>query len=118
MTSIGDTGLDSRATASSAAWRARALQKPNAASDLHGKAQGQPQPPPQHSHKLQTILPPQSGTQSHVPFRHAPRLTAAFTAQLLGQILPDPERPSSGLKSAHAYGGPILALLPGFDTRL
>ncbi len=118
MTPIGDTGLDLRATAANAAWRARALQKPNPASDLHGKAQGEPHQQPPHYRKSQTILPPQSGTESHVPFRHAPRLTAAFTAQLLGQILPDPERPSSGLKSAYAYDRPSLALPPGFDTSL
>ena len=113
MTPIGDTGLDTRATAANAAWRARALQKPNAASDLHGKAQGEPHHPPPHARKLQTMLPPQSGTDCHVPFRHAPRLTAAFTAQLLGQIMPDPER-----RSARAYGGPLLTLPPGFDARL
>jgi hypothetical protein len=118
MTPIGDTGMDPRATAANAAWRARALQKPNAASDLHGKAQGEPHQPSQQQRKAQTILPPQSGTECHVPFRHAPRLTAAFTAQLLGQILPDPERPSSGLMSARAYDGPSLQLPPGFDASL
>jgi len=118
MTSIGDTNMHPKATAAGAAWRARALQKPNAASDLHGKAQSEPQQHSPHHRKEQTILPPQSGTESRVPFRHAPRLTAAFTAQLLGQILPDPERPSSGPNSARAYGGPILTLPPGFDTRL
>jgi hypothetical protein len=100
-------------SATDAAWRARALQKPNAASDLNGKAQGEPHQPQPHFRETQTVLPPQSGTQSDVPFRHAPRLTAAFTAQLLGQILPDPER-----RSAHAYGGPSLALPPSFDTKL
>jgi hypothetical protein len=113
MTAIGDTSFDFRATAANAAWRARALQKPNAASNLHGKGQGEPHQPPLHDRKAQTILPPQSGTEPHVPFRHAPRLTAAFTAQLLGQIMPDPER-----RSARAYGGPSLALPPGFDARL
>jgi hypothetical protein len=113
MRPIGDTGFDPKTTAANAAWRACALQKPNAASDLHGKAQGQPHQPPPHMRKLQTILSPQSGTGSHVPFRHAPRLTAAFTAQLLGQILPDPER-----RSARAYDGPLLTLPPGFDARL
>jgi hypothetical protein len=118
MTPIGDKGFDPRATAANAGWRARALQKPNAASDLHGKAQGEPHQPPPHDRKSQTVLPPQSGTQSHVPFRHAPRLTAAFTAQLLGQIMPDPERPSSGFKSAQSYDRPCLALSPYFDTSL
>jgi hypothetical protein len=84
MKPIGATGFDPKTTAANAAWRARALEKPKAAADLHGKSDsGAHQPPHQHP-KSQTILPPQSGTDSHVPFRYAPRLTAAFTAQLLG----------------------------------
>jgi hypothetical protein len=114
MTPIGETSFDLKTTAANAACRARALQKPNAASDLHGKANGEPHQPPPHYRKAHTILPPQSGTEPHVPFRHvSPRLTAAFTAQLLGQIMPDPER-----RSARAYDGPTLALPPGFDARL
>jgi hypothetical protein len=113
MTPIGDRGFDPKTTAANAAWRSRALQKPNTASDLHGKAQGETQQKPPQYRNTQTILPPQNGTEPHVPFRHAPRLTAAFTAQLLGQILPDPER-----RSARAYGRPALALPPGFDARL
>jgi hypothetical protein len=47
------------------------------------------------------------------PAMRQKRLTAAFTAQLLGQILPDPER-----RSAPGYGGaqPPIALI--FDTQL
>src|ERR1019366_4919805 len=49
MTPIGDRGFDPKTTAANAAWRSRALQKPNAASDLHGKAQGETrQKPPQY----------------------------------------------------------------------
>ena len=94
------------------------MQKPNPGSDLHGKGQGETQQQAPQQHKLQTVLPPQSGTGANVPFRHAPRLTAAFTAQLLGQILPDPERPSSSVMSARAYGGQASLLPPGFDTSL
>ena len=113
MTPTLDTSLDAKTSATNAAWRARALQKPNASTDLHGKEQGEPHQPPPHFRKAHTVLPSQSGAQSHVPFRHAPRLTAAFTAQLLGQILPDHER-----RSANAYGGPSPALPPIFDAKL
>jgi hypothetical protein len=117
MKPIGDTGFDAKTTAANAAWRTRALQKPKAAAGLHGKSEDGPHQPPHHHAKNQTILPPQSGTQTRVPFRHAPRLTAAFTAQLLGQILPDPERRSCGLTSARLYGGERFTLLPGFDAK-
>jgi hypothetical protein len=114
MKPIGDIGFDTTTTAANAAWRARALEKPKAAADLHGKSQHDPHPEPHHHRRNSEISPPQSGTQSRVSFRHAgPRLTAAFTAQLLGQILPDPERPS-----ARGYGGEHFALLPIFDTKL
>jgi hypothetical protein len=119
MTSVTGTMFDAKTTAANAAWRVRALQKPNTASDLNGKGDDDAHRHHPHDHKNQTILPPQSGTETRVPFRHAaPRLTAAFTAQLLGQIMPDVERPSSGLKSARFYGGPAFALRPGLDTRL
>jgi hypothetical protein len=118
MTSIAGTMFDAKTTAANAPWRARALQKPNTASDLNGKAEDESRRHRPHGFKGQTILPPQSGTDARVSFRHAPGLTAAFTAQLLGQIMPDPERLSCGLKSARAYGGPVFALPPGFDARL
>lgn len=45
--------------------------------------------------------------------RSAPRLTAAFTAQLLGQILPDPEK-----RRGMSYAAPALKLTLGLDTKL
>jgi hypothetical protein len=45
--------------------------------------------------------------------RSAPRFTAAFTAQLLGQILPDPEK-----RRGLAYAAPALTWTSGFDTKL
>ena len=95
MSPIGDATWSLNATAQNAAWRARALQKPSSASDLHGEQQDQPQ---RHRRASKTTTRHRqmhhSGTGSHVPFRHAARLTAPFTAQLLGQIMPDPGTPS------------------------
>ena len=113
MRPIGAPSFDIKTTAANAGWRSRALEKPKAAADLHGKSGSGPHQPPHQQAKTQTVLPPQSGTDGSVPFRYAPRLTAAFTAQLLGQILPDPERPL-----ARAYGGERFALLPVFDAKL
>lgn len=112
MKPIGDPGFDAKTTAVNAAWRARGLQKPKATADLHGKGQDEPHQSPPHNRKFQASVSSQNGTGGHVPFRHAPRLTAAFTAQLLGQILPDPERPS-----ARGYGPERFAALPGFDAK-
>ncbi len=113
MKPIGPFAFDAKTTAANAAWRARALEKPKAAAGLNGKSQDTPDQQAHQNRRNPELLPPQSGTQCHVPFRHAPRLTAAFTAQLLGQILPDPERPLAG-----AYGRERFALLPVFDTKL
>ena len=55
----------------------------------------------------------QNGTAANVPFRHV-RLTAAFTAQLLGQILPDPERPLTGA----AYGRTGAGIVGALDALL
>ena len=120
MKPIGDLVGNAAAGTASAAWRARALQKTSATADLRGGQGQQTHQPPPHAHKqLQTGL-PHSGTDDAVSFRNAshplrPRLTAAFTAQLLGQILPDPERrPSAG----RFYGQLAMPLAPGFDTKL
>jgi hypothetical protein len=112
MRPIGDIGFNAKTTAANAAWRARALEKPNSAADLHGKSESGTQQQPQRRSGNPAMPSPQYETQSHVPFRYAPRLTAAFTAQLLGQILPDPER-----RSARVYGGEH-PLPPRFDTKL
>ncbi len=118
MTPIGDTTFDARASAANAAWRARALQKPSASANLHGERQDDPGAQTQQRQNNPDFSSPQNGTQAGVPFRYAPRLTAAFTAQLLGQIMPDPERRSSGFKSAQAYGSAVTPLALGFDTSI
>jgi hypothetical protein len=59
-----------------------------------------------------------SGTDHAVPFRYgpkAPRLSAAFVAQLLGQMMPDLERDNSGALAVYRKA-PAPALL--CDQRL
>ena len=116
MRPVSEANINWQASAANAAWRARALEKPKAAADLHGKFGDDPgrDPPPPRTGNNFTLR--QSGTQEPVSFRHV-RLTAAFTAQLLGQILPDPERPAAAA-SASAYGREPRLLSLGLDTRL
>ena len=78
-------------TARHAAVGPRLLEKSSNASGL-GTGSRDDTPPwepagPQIQGKMEV-----EASASHVPFRHAPRLTSAFVAQLLGQVLPDPER--------------------------
>jgi hypothetical protein len=120
MKPIGDTILTSPAGAANAAWRSRALQKTSGARGLHGEGRdtAQQRSPPHPKESLPQLH--HNGTQEPVPFRDVPhpaslRLTAAFTAQLLGQILPDPERrPAVGA----AYERPAMALSLGFYAKL
>ena len=83
---------------------------------MRGEEQDHPyQPPPQGQDPAHARL-PRNGTSHDVPLRDprsAPRLTAAFTAQLLGQIMPDPEK-----RRGVAYAGPVLNLTLGLDTKL
>jgi hypothetical protein len=116
MKPIGDTFLASSAVAASAAWRSRALQKASDTSGLRGEGQDQSHQPPPHNQSRAHRPLPQSGTGSDVPLRdprRAPRLTAAFTAQLLGQIMPDPEK-----RRVAGYAAPALNLRLGLDTKL
>jgi len=115
MRSIGDAHPNWRAAAANAAWRARALEKPRTASDLNGESHNAGKEKPHPPRETAQVCVPQSGTESAVPFRHSgPRVTSAFAAQLLGQILPDPERRSP----ASCYGRQTVKLCLGLDKRL
>lgn len=117
MRPIGDPEKNWQAAPANALARARALQKPSTASDLLGKSRQPREQRPGPEQKDSSPSLAQAGTEDPVSFRHdPPRLTAGFTAQLLGQILPDPERPRSVAK---AYGCPgRRRLRPGFDELL
>jgi hypothetical protein len=96
--------------------RARALQKLNAASNLHSGL-GDQAPPRQdfrasdHAPRLAC-----SGTMEPVSFRYAERLVSPFVAQLLGQLLPDPEIKASQARAAYGAGDSRISLL--LDARL
>ena len=120
MKPIGATNLDLPARATAVAWRVRALQKANGTSDLRGEHREQPHREPLRPNHDARLDMRQSGTVRPVPLRdsgreYVPHLTAAFTAQLLGQILPDPERRSS---AGAAYDREAVLLSLGFDTKL
>ena len=100
MRPIGDPERNWQAAPAHGLARPRALRKPSDASDLldkshHAQEQKPSAPQPEGEPSL-----PQPGTPEPVSFRHEGiRLTAGFTAQLLGQILPDPERRASAAKA-------------------
>jgi hypothetical protein len=115
MSPNGNASWSLQAAAKNAAWRARASQKPSSAGDLHGERQDQPNGAPHQQNKNSPTQMRHSGTADDVPFRHAARLTVPFTAQLLGQVMPDLERRPS---AAGGYAGETPGLSLGFDKRL
>ncbi len=78
-------------TARYAAVGPRLLEKASNASGLGAGSRDDTPPWEPAGPQIQDKMDVQAGA-SHVPFRHATRLTSAFVAQLLGQVLPDPER--------------------------
>jgi hypothetical protein len=115
MKPISETNGNWQAATANAAWRARALQKPSGASDSHGESRDETRHDPRPARAPGEFSVRQSGTEETVPFRYATRLTAPFVAQLLGQIMPDPERRGS---AAHRYGRETMRLTLGLDRRL
>lgn len=101
MSPIGEHSRACNGAAHSLVLRARAPQKLKPASGLQ---QNFGDETPRQQDFLSTAQSDQmtsSGTVSPVSFRHAPRLVAPFVAQLLGQILPDCERPRLGAAMAY-----------------
>lgn len=96
MGPIGDHFESWNSAAQNRAARRHALEKPSATSSF-SQAHGKETPPGgDHSQEDGHETLRHSGTAFAVPLRHAgemqaPRLTSAFVAQLLGQILPDRE---------------------------
>jgi hypothetical protein len=115
MKPVSEANRNWQAATANAAWRARALQKPSSASNLNGESRDQTDHDPRPARTRAEFSMRQSGTQEPVSFRYAARLTAPFVAQLLGQILPDPERRAS---AAHLYDRETVRLSLGLDKRL
>lgn len=98
------------------ALRPRALQKLNAPSDLHSGLGDQAPPHQRALAPGASQTPACSGTEEVVPFRYATRLVSPFVAQLLGQLMPDPETPASQARTAYGVSEARASLL--LDARL
>src|SRR5579863_10273484 len=99
MRAVGDNNQTASNAAQIAVVKTRASQKLKPASSLHAET-GDTARPSASSFKCRRSGDLyQSGTDKAVPFRYgqeAPRLNAAFVAQMLGQMMPDTEQRSSG----------------------
>jgi len=99
MRAAGDNNQTVSNAAQIAVAKARALQILKPASGLHADAGDMARPGPSSFKCRRSGDLYQSGTDRTVPFRYgveAPRLNAAFVAQLLGQMMPDREQGNCG----------------------
>jgi len=118
MRPIGDFHPPVISTASVAAAKARVSGKAIAASDLYPQTGGDPSLETRSGKDRRKNASCQPGTPAAVPFRYsreAPRLDAAFVAQLLGQIMPN--REPGAARMLAAYEEP-LSPAQIFDTEL
>jgi len=117
MRPIGDFPSPASSTALIAAAKARASKKASPASGLHTHLGDNPYLETRSGKDRRKNALHQSGTQARVPFRHsfdAPRLNAAFVAQVLGQAMPD-RAPAARMLAAYE-DAPSPARI--FDTEL
>lgn len=118
MRPIGDPYPLVRSAAQIAAARARASRKANPANGLHAPLGDNAEPGTRSGKDRRKNAACQPGTPAPVPFRYsldAPRLDAAFVAQLLGQMMPDPAPGETRLLAAYE-DAPSPAQI--FDTEL
>jgi hypothetical protein len=118
MNPVGNSHLAVYSVAQFAASKTRALQKLNSASGLHGEAGDDAEPDSHSFHNSRKQALSRSGTDLAVPFRYsaqAPRLNAAFVAQLLGQALPDHEPRQVDMRTVYQDAASAARLC---DTRL
>ena len=104
MSFIGPISSSSVNAAKAAAKRARALRKAKAASGLHASLPEQPDVSAENPRDQIEDALPHPGTVIDVPIRHAQsdfNFTPTFIAQLLGQLMPDPEQKRSSALSAY-----------------
>lgn len=118
MRPIGDLHPPVSSSALVAAAKARASGKAIPASDLHPQTGGDSPPETRSGRDRRKGASCQAGTLASVPFRYsanAPRLDAAFVAQLLGQIMPDREPGAARMLTAYEE---TLSPAQIFDTEL
>ncbi len=121
MSPLGQTSDLSQSARNALTAAARTVKKASEPNRLQADVSGEPPPQPHHLPVLRGENMRRSGTFAPVPERHdphpdAPRLTSAFVAQLLGQLLPDPERRVSDAR--HAYDGSEDACARLLDAHL
>lgn len=118
MRPIGDLYPPVSSTALIAAARARASRKANPVNSLHAPLGEDADPGTWSGKDRRKSAAYQPGTPAPVPFRYsaeAPRLDAAFVAQLLGQIMPDPGPGEARMLAAYEEAPPAAQI---FDTEL
>src|ERR1043166_7461099 len=101
MGPIGDISTGWTGGVQKPAPRGRVLQKLKAPSGLHGEWSGDAASQRDDRRAARATTLHCAGTEESVPFRHAPRLTSPFVAQLLGQLLPNSEVPASQARMAY-----------------
>src|SRR6201996_4545140 len=92
MNAVGNSNLPVIAASRTVAAKAHGAQKPNPTSGLQAGMGSDAHPGQLLFRGQRKSGASQSGTAGDVPFRYgpeAPRLSAAFVAQLLGQLMPD-----------------------------
>jgi len=105
MRPVNDLQSPVSSTALVAAAEIRASRKINSASSLHTAMGGDAHAETRSGKDRRKSAVCHTGTVKSVPFRYspdAPRLDAAFVAQLLGQMMPDCTVGSAGTLAAYA----------------
>jgi hypothetical protein len=120
MSPIGDANAGWNGARENLAVRRLSLQKTSAANGLRPGPDGDASAEDRPWANRETENLHRSGTGASVPFRHvaepdAMRLTSAFVAQLLGQILPETGRDRLRARAAYGLDEPVTSLL--LDTQ-
>ncbi len=118
MRLVGDHFPSISSTALVAAAKNRASRKTNPTSNLHSPMGDDPHLETRSGKDRRKSAPSQSGTSGAVPFRDrfdAPRLDAAFVAQLLGQMMPARAQDHASVLAAYEEPSSSARV---FDTRL
>jgi hypothetical protein len=104
MSPIGHSHSPTSSAAPAAAAKTRALQKIKPANSLHTCLSDNPDSGTRFSQDQHKNALCRFATDHAVPFRYsaqAPRLSAAFVAQMLGQMIPDLERRDADALAAY-----------------
>lgn len=118
MRLVGDPSASINSTALIAAAKRRASEKLNPPNSLHHQLREDADPDPRRLNGRRKSDVCRSGTDQVVPFRYgpdAPRLDAAFVAQLLGQMMAGREQDHASVLAAYEEPSSSVRV---FDKRL